>query len=541
MSQKTLPFLEGKYGWDLGESNWNLGMDENLVKFSFMFDRNIDDVVSSLPSPATGTAYFLTTDNRIYYAPNNTTWYSSPTPKWFILVKRSTGEYYQFNGTGVNLIPNNSNLGTRVSAVELTVSTLGTAAFRPETYFAVATTVPTVVASFTAMRALSKTTGPKGVFFPSVGWYYIDLADTTSTDDGGMTIVATDGGRWKILNNTRATNITYKEFGAVIKKVGDRLFVGGASLHNGTNVASQPDWLTTFQLSPAVGRVFSFQQTAQFAVLNDGGGNAGNASLFGAQSLNFTGPGNAAGIVAVAVNNNTTQSYAGAYAAYLETYQMPAAPGPAYGLEIDVMNYRANVTTDPYLQSNYQVNGIQLAAGGENANLAGQFPSTNGINFWNNGQVYNCGINFGFNSLAGADGVNGTAIAIAFGKGHMMQWYAGAGIKTASIHCTGTTLAASIRQEFLDNQLRFRNSANTNIFQVLSVSNGVNFLQVSSSATNTPIQITAGGTDTNRGIQFVTAGTEVLWFGTYTAGAVTQTGYITIKDQAGTIRRLLVG
>ena len=36
-------------------------------------------------------------------------------------------------------------------------------------------------------------------------------------------------------------------------------------------------------------------------VLDDGGGNAGNASLFGAQSLNFTGPGNAAGIVAVAV------------------------------------------------------------------------------------------------------------------------------------------------------------------------------------------------------------------------------------------------
>lgn len=541
MTQKTAPFLEGKYGWDLGESNWNLGMDENLTKFSFMFDRNIEDVVSSLPTPTTGAAYFLDTDNRIYYALNNTTWYSSPTPKWFTLIKRSTGDFYQFDGTSIGLVSSNSNLGTRLSAVELTVSTLGSAALRSDTYFAVATTVPTVVSSFTAMRALNKTTGPKGVFFPSVGWYYIDIADTTSADDGGMTIVATDGGRWKFLNNTRTTDVTYKEYGAIIVKVGDRLFVGGASLHNGTNVASQPDWLTTLQLSPAVGRTFSFQQTAQFAVLNDGGGNAGNAAVFGAQTQLFTGPGNAAGIVSVAVNNNTTQSYTGAYAAYLEAYQMPSAPGPAYGLEIDVMNFRADVTTDPYLQSAYQVNGIQLAAGGENANLIGQVAATNGINLWNNGQVYNCGINFGYNSIAGADGVNGTGIAIAFGKGHMMQWYAGAGIKTSSIHCTGTTLAASIRQEFLDNQVRFRNSADINIFQVLSVANGVNFLQVSSSATNTPIQISTSGTDTNRGIQFITGGTEYLWFGTYTAGAVAQAGYITIKDQAGTVRRLLVG
>jgi hypothetical protein len=30
-------------------------------------------------------------------------------------------------------------------------------------------------------------------------------------------------------------------------------------------------------------------------------------------------------------------------------------------------------------------------------------------------------------------------------------------------------------------------------------------------------------------------------FGTYTAGVVAQTGYVTIKDAGGTIRRLLVG
>jgi hypothetical protein len=31
-----------------------------------------------------------------------------------------------------------------------------------------------------------------------------------------------------------------------------------------------------------------------------------------------------------------------------------------------------------------------------------------------------------------------------------------------------------------------------------------------------------------------------VWFGTYTAGEPTATGYITIKDSGGTVRKLLV-
>ena len=33
MTQQTSPFLDVKYGWNYGESGWNTGMDENLVKF----------------------------------------------------------------------------------------------------------------------------------------------------------------------------------------------------------------------------------------------------------------------------------------------------------------------------------------------------------------------------------------------------------------------------------------------------------------------------------------------------------------------------
>jgi hypothetical protein len=128
MTQQTSPFLEGKFGWALGESNWNLGMDENLVKFSYMFDKNVDGVVGVLPAAVNGQAYFLTTDNRLYFAVNNA-FYSSPTPKWMIFTEKATGVSYQFNGTSASIVQNPIQLDSRLDAVELTLTTLGTAAF----------------------------------------------------------------------------------------------------------------------------------------------------------------------------------------------------------------------------------------------------------------------------------------------------------------------------------------------------------------------------------------------------------------------------
>lgn len=109
MPQKTSPFIEGKYGWNLGESGWNGGMDENLVKFSYLFDRNIDQIVSSLPPEVNGKAYFNTTDNRIYYVVDGT-YSSTPTPKWFELKLRTTGETYQYNGSSLVAVQSTSEL-----------------------------------------------------------------------------------------------------------------------------------------------------------------------------------------------------------------------------------------------------------------------------------------------------------------------------------------------------------------------------------------------------------------------------------------------
>ena len=68
MAQQQSPWLEGKYGWNFGEGGWNTGMAQNLLKFSFMFDRNVDSIVASLPAAVNGQAHFLTTDNESKYA-----------------------------------------------------------------------------------------------------------------------------------------------------------------------------------------------------------------------------------------------------------------------------------------------------------------------------------------------------------------------------------------------------------------------------------------------------------------------------------------
>lgn len=128
MPQQTSPFLESKYGWNYGESAWNTGMDENLVKMGFMFDGNVDAITASLPPVSNGTAYFLTTDNRFYFAVGGV-YYSSPCPKYFIFKLKSNGNWYQFNGTSAVQVDNPTQTDTRLDAAETAIASLGSAAF----------------------------------------------------------------------------------------------------------------------------------------------------------------------------------------------------------------------------------------------------------------------------------------------------------------------------------------------------------------------------------------------------------------------------
>lgn len=123
MAQQISPWLEGAYGWSFGEDNWNAGMDQNLLKFSFMFDRNVDSIVSSLPPAIDGQAHYNTTDNRLYFAVG-TTYYSTVVPKWFTIIVRTTGINWQFDGSTLIQVDSPADLDARLDSVEISVASL---------------------------------------------------------------------------------------------------------------------------------------------------------------------------------------------------------------------------------------------------------------------------------------------------------------------------------------------------------------------------------------------------------------------------------
>jgi hypothetical protein len=135
MAQQQSPWLETAYGWAHGENGWNTGMDSNLLKFSVLFDHNVDGIAASLPAAVNGQVHFLTTDNRLYFSVG-AIYYSTPVPKWFTLVERTSGNTWQFNGVSLVEVDSPLNVDSRLDTIELELASLGTAAFEDVLAFA---------------------------------------------------------------------------------------------------------------------------------------------------------------------------------------------------------------------------------------------------------------------------------------------------------------------------------------------------------------------------------------------------------------------
>jgi hypothetical protein len=135
MPQRISPFIEVKYGWNYGESGWNEGVDENFLKLSCLTSSVFDGVVETLPEfPSNGSVYYLTTDKRLYFYAG--AWKSTPIPKWFILKDRVTGDYWEFNGSGLALVPSIADTASEIEDISSTLGTLGSAAFKEASTFA---------------------------------------------------------------------------------------------------------------------------------------------------------------------------------------------------------------------------------------------------------------------------------------------------------------------------------------------------------------------------------------------------------------------
>lgn len=137
MAQKMSPFVEAKWGWDFGESGWNVGMDENLLKFSFLLRAVVDSIVNTLPAGVEGRGYYLTTDNRFYYFVGGV-YYSSPAPDGFYFKNLEDQKFYQISGTSALEVLDNVELTSIVEANSQAVQGLGSAAYNDSEVFATA-------------------------------------------------------------------------------------------------------------------------------------------------------------------------------------------------------------------------------------------------------------------------------------------------------------------------------------------------------------------------------------------------------------------
>lgn len=86
-----------------------------------------------------------------------------------------------------------------------------------------------------------------------------------------------------------------------------------------------------------------------------------------------------------------------------------------------------------------------------------------------------------------------------------------------------------------------RNAGTTVQFSAGGTSTAVNYLNARGNAAGTGPQLEAVGSDTNIDLALTPKGTGLIRFGTYTAGAPTATGYISIKAANGTTYKVLVG
>jgi len=86
----------------------------------------------------------------------------------------------------------------------------------------------------------------------------------------------------------------------------------------------------------------------------------------------------------------------------------------------------------------------------------------------------------------------------------------------------------------------FRTNTSTIQFQVTNTTNAVNRIDVTGGIAGAPPTMTCAGSDTNIDLSLTPKGTGVVQFGTYTATVTAVSGYITIKDAGGTLRKLAI-
>lgn len=325
--------------------------------------------------------------------------------------------------------------------------------------------------------------------------------------------------------------------GVNIHRLRDRVFIGDGAVSSGNKIQTESEsWLTS-DIS-----AYWIERGAQLLALSNYGqfGCVG-ASRTSDQDLHNYGTA-AIGVVGLA-NNDRTSGTGIAWAGYFEANRqssVPSSQGTTFGTEVAVKNNGNNIVNDPYnIMPGGSTIGDWFAAGGDASyNGASISPSTCAILIGKNASTWNKGIVFDALGLTGGDGVSGFGVAISLAKRHVIEWTNSSGQQCATIHSSVTDNTQRVGISF-ENSVLATTVAGAIVGTVEKGAGTASYLRIISAASGGSAQIKVQSTDTNSDLLLSPQGTGTVRFGFFTSNADAPiTGYIGIKDAAGTFRKL---
>jgi hypothetical protein len=319
----------------------------------------------------------------------------------------------------------------------------------------------------------------------------------------------------------------------VVWKFADRIRMGNSQALNGD---------LAWSVSPVFTTPFGWQERDSTLFVGSDGRIA--ISAFSQSSKN-TGPfppnpffPGAPALNGLAFNDDTTHGSL-MWAGYLEAYRVNGA-GATYGLELDIGEGGTGVILDPYTFPGSATTGIQVSSGGSTGLPYGA-PAGAAYVVGNNGNTFYRGFVVNHDALSSVGGGQAPA-AYSMAATQCIAWFNASGNVSTSIVSTVVPGQVNNYMQFNNQQVVLGQnnqpgSFNFN-FNAFTAANGISF---GGAAAGAAVSIVASGSDTNIDLLLSGKGSGLPSFGTYTAGVVSQAGYITVKDAGGTIRRLLVG
>lgn len=112
------PYFGINYGWPYGSDGWNTGMDENLIRLSFLTRHAVNEFVNTLPtSPAPGYSCILNSDGLAYiWLEDGYTF--TPLEDGYEFSTLVDGKYWRKEGSSYIEIPNPNSLDGRTTSLE---------------------------------------------------------------------------------------------------------------------------------------------------------------------------------------------------------------------------------------------------------------------------------------------------------------------------------------------------------------------------------------------------------------------------------------